>query len=327
MLLKSIKKIFHKITNTKKSEIFNYKRLNQYEKSYEFIELDYAKVAYLERGNGKNIVLFLHGMTEDALNWFYTMEYLYIKNSGFTLVAIDLPGFGQTEVNNDFKINIDNFIQLIRDFIEKKGYEKVTLVGHSLGGQTAALFAHGQPEYVEKLILVDTAGFKRFSTVTSEFFRAMKVPGNLLKKITLFDLLKLLLNNPIFQNKEYYQKIMYEIVMSRKNSLTDYFIERNYKKLSAEGLDRLHAMKQSMDTMLDSQIYIDDKLPELKIPVCFIWGEEDHLVPIRYGYKGYDLISHENKNFYVFRKTGHYPLLERPRDFSEAVFKFVLNID
>jgi pimeloyl-ACP methyl ester carboxylesterase len=129
-------------------------------------------------------------------------------------------------------------------------------------------------------------------------------------------------NKTVLKNKTYFREVMYEMAFVRKNRLTEYFIERNYNKLIEEGLDRVNIIKKSMNAMLDMNMYIDDKLPEIKVPVCFVWGEDDQLVPIRYGYKGYDLIPHDNKKFFVFQKTGHYPSMERPRDFAEVIFKF-----
>lgn len=307
------------------NKVFINQKLGDYEKSYKFEKLVESELnmAYLERGEGKNVILFLHGMTEDALNWFYSMEFLYIKSKDFRLIAVDLPGFGQTK-GADLKIELDFYANAVKEFLDKKKIEKVMLVGHSMGGHTALLFYKYFPDMVDSIALAANAGFRRVGDFTSKILKALPVPGLFLKNVSLLDWFKLLNNNAVLQNLEYFKKIMYELVMSRKNSLTEFFIERNYERLVDDGLDRINITKKAMDAMMESKYFIDDILSDLEIPVAFIWGEDDYLVPLRYAYKGYDLIKHENKELFVFKKTGHYTLLERPREFAEVLFKFCM---
>lgn len=317
-------KIFKINKEPKKETLFINRQLGHYAKDFQFLSVQDYEVAYLERGEGSDTILFLHGMTEDALNWFYTMEYLFIKSASFKLLAIDLPGFGQTKTPDNFKISIDKYVEVVLGFLEEKNIESVTFIGHSLGGQTAANFAYLYPHKVKQLILVDAAGIRRFGSMAAGFFQALPIPGKLLKQFAFFDWFKMMGSETLLKDKKYFQKMMYEIAMTRKNSLTEFFIDRSYQHLLEGGLNRVNAIKEAMDAMLESQFYIDEKLSTLSCPVDFIWGEDDQMIPVKYGYQGYDMIKHDKKKFYVFRKTGHYPLLERPRDFSETVFKFLM---
>lgn len=316
--------LFGRLRPEKRERIFITRQLSSYEESYLFMQLPYAKVAYLERGEkGNEKILFLHGMTESAMNWFYTMEYLLVKSNRFHLIAIDLPGFGKTEINIQKVSRLSEYIRLIKDFLDQKGWEKVTLVGHSLGGQTAGLFAYHFPERVNKLILVDSAGLRRFPGITSSLMKAMPIPGNLLKQVSLLDWVKILANSSFMKDEKYFRKMMYETAMVQKNTITEYFISKNHQKLIQDGVTRVQVIKNAMDAMLEKSSYIDEKIKELKMPICFIWGEKDLLVPLKYGITAYESIPHDKKKIYVFKKTGHYPPLERPRDFADIIYRFL----
>jgi pimeloyl-ACP methyl ester carboxylesterase len=308
----------------KTERLFINKSLTQYEKDHKLLQTKNFQLSYLERGNGPKTIVFLHGMSEEALNWFYTMEYFFIKSNKYRLLALDLPGYGNsTFLQPTMDISIKNYVLALNEFLEEKKIPSVMLVGHSLGAQTAAFFTCAYPDKVNKLVLVASAGIRRFNALSSGLFKSIPMPGTLLKNVSYLDWIKLMTTNSIFlKDINYFKKMMYDMVMTRQNNLTEYFIELNYHKLKKNGLERVNVLKKSMDAMLDSDNYIDDKLPQITAPVCFIWGEKDRMIPIKYGFKGFDLIKHERKKIYVFKKTGHYPLIERPRDFAEVLYKF-----
>lgn len=320
-------KFFRKFFPEKKDKFFINRQMSSYEERYQSIELGSRKIAYLQKGEGKKNILFLHGMTEDALNWFYAMEYLYIRSSGYSMWAIDLPYWGKTEVPVSEKLDIQNYVNLIKDFLDHLEIKKVILVGHSLGGQTAVNFASQYPDYVEKIILTSTAGIRRVGILTSGLFKAMPIPGHIMHQTGILDWFKIMSSGTLLKDKHYFYKAMYDMVMIRRNSITDFFTERNFQRLSSQGLTRVTIIKDAMNTMMDSHYYIEEKLSKLQCPVCLIWGEKDKLVPVRIGFQCYDLIPHSNKRIYVFKKTGHYSVLERPRDFSESLFKFLESVD
>lgn len=316
----------------KSSRLQIHGKLSDYEKEYRYEKLGEITLAYLETGSErKNVTctLFLHGLTEDALNWFYSMEYILHHNKRSHLLALDLPGFGLTQIHQkDYHISIAGYAKLIKNFLAAKQIEKINLVGHSLGGQTAAVFTYLYPQMVEKLVLVDSAGIRRFSnlasgTLSNAIFRPMSLTENWLKKMSLMQWADLMMDKSLVGNERYFKKIMYKIAMEQKNSLTEIFIKRNFQKLGESSMDRINYIKQATMAMLEKDSYIDDKLPYIKVPVLLIWGEGDKLVPLRYGQRGLELIAHDNKELKVIKKSGHYSHLENPREFAKIIYKFI----
>jgi len=264
-------------------------------------------------------------MTEDALNWFYTLEYLNIRTKNLRLIAIDLPGFGNSSVMNE--ISISNYALAVREFLMSKKVEKLTLVGHSLGGQVAVIFANYFKEIVLSLILVATAGMKRFDSITSRIIKSLPIPGAVLHRISLVDLYKFITSNTILLNsKEYFRRLLYEIAMTQRNKLTEMIISRNFEYFKEGGIKRVDVIKKSVEAMLDSRYYIEDKIKELEIPIYLIWGEKDYLVPERYAREILSLIKHSEKELFILKNTGHYPMIERPKDFASLIFKLLIKI-
>ncbi|HOJ50889.1 MAG TPA: alpha/beta hydrolase [Spirochaetota bacterium] len=292
---------------------------------YKYIDTAYGKIGYIEVGEGENNVLFLHGMTEDSLNWFYTIEYINIRSKNFKLIAIDLPGFGKSSVIGD--ISIPNYALAVKEFLSLKNIEKTTIVGHSLGGQVAVIFANYFKDMVDSIILVATAGMKRFDSITTRLLKSLPIPGAVLHRISLIDLYKFILSNDrLLNSNEYFRKLLYEIGMTQKNKLTDIIINRNFKYFKEHGINRVNIVKKSIEAMLDERYYINDKFKDLKMPIFLIWGEKDYLVPERYGREILNLINHESKELFILKNTGHYPMIERPKDFTAIIFKILTKV-
>ncbi|MET7399971.1 alpha/beta hydrolase [Dactylosporangium sp. NPDC005572] len=106
------------------------------------------KLAYDDHGSGPAVVL-LHGGGSGRATW-----------SGFTgslrycrIIVPDLRGHGDSPQAADYPLSghADDVIELL----DHLGLDEVALVGHSLGGYTAALVAQRQPARVTRLVLED----------------------------------------------------------------------------------------------------------------------------------------------------------------------------
>src|SRR5690606_29193979 len=83
----------------------------------------------------------------------------------FECHLIDLPGFGKSEGISG-KVTAEKIANWVKNYIEEQKWEKVTLMGHSMGGGVALCFAYMYPNYVQNLILLDQGHLRipRFPT-------------------------------------------------------------------------------------------------------------------------------------------------------------------
>ena len=128
------------------------------------------RLAYRVAGEGPPIVL-IHGITSDAGVWERVMPGLARSN---TVIAPDLPGHGCSDKpKGDYSLGAHACC--VRDLLLELGYERATLVGHSLGGGIAMQFSYQFPEMCERLVLVDSGGLGREVSV---LLRAASLPGS-----------------------------------------------------------------------------------------------------------------------------------------------------
>src|SRR5246127_182759 len=111
------------------------------------------KRAYRIAGSGPAILL-IHGIGDNSTTWNAVQAKLAER---FTVIAPDLLGHGQSDKPRaDYSIAA--YANGMRDLLSVLDIERVTVVGHSLGGGVAMQFAYQFPQLVDRLILVGAGG-------------------------------------------------------------------------------------------------------------------------------------------------------------------------
>ena len=121
------------------------------------IPVPWGAIRGLQFGNpGGHPWLGLHGWLDNAATWTSLAPHL---PPGVCLVAVDLPGHGQSDElpPGVHYHDIENIAHIHRAVTHLQ-WKKFTLLGHSLGGGLAALYTAAFPELVESLIMIDMAG-------------------------------------------------------------------------------------------------------------------------------------------------------------------------
>jgi pimeloyl-ACP methyl ester carboxylesterase len=116
------------------------------------------KIAYQEWGSPDNPpLLALHGWLDNSASFENIAP--YITKLGYRLVGMDFPGHGHSgwRPPNTVYSFID-FLADIAAFADEMGWEKFSIIGHSMGGGLASLFAGTFPDRVDKLILIEALG-------------------------------------------------------------------------------------------------------------------------------------------------------------------------
>jgi pimeloyl-ACP methyl ester carboxylesterase len=118
------------------------------------VEVFGQKIHYLEAGSGPNVIL-LHGLGADANNW--VMNTAALAKS-FHVFVPDQIGFGESD-KPPINYRVGTLVDFLDGFYKKVGITKATVVGNSLGGWTAIAFTLAHPDKVERMVLVDSAGY------------------------------------------------------------------------------------------------------------------------------------------------------------------------
>lgn len=112
-------------------------------------------LAHYVFGSGKDII-FLHGWGGSSVSFLGTAKALAY---GHRVTLVDFYGFGDTpEPSKPF--NLDDCARAVGQIIRNKCMSGAVVVGHSFGGRVAVRLARMYPSYVEKLVLIDSAGLR-----------------------------------------------------------------------------------------------------------------------------------------------------------------------
>ena len=133
-----------------------------------------VEVNYSEIGEGKETLIFLHGWGQNIAMMEPLAKY-FVKE--YKIFIIDLPGHGESS-EPTFAYNVDNFVEVLREFIVTKKIDNPILIGHSFGGKVSLLYAS---KYETKKLIMLACSFKKeieklsFKTKMLKF--AKKIPG------------------------------------------------------------------------------------------------------------------------------------------------------
>src|SRR6516164_6474551 len=108
----------------------------------------------IHRVGDKAPIVFLHGFGSTKEDYADIVRYAQFE--GHPFIAYDAPGCGETHCADLSKVGIWFLVDTALAVLERFGFSRFHLVGHSMGGLTALMLAHQHPERV--LSFVDIEG-------------------------------------------------------------------------------------------------------------------------------------------------------------------------
>mgnify|MGYP001250107468 FL=1 len=253
----------------------------------EMVRVGSTNVRILSGGEGEPL-LFLHGANGGG-KWLPALEKLA---QHYRVMAPEHPGFGKSD-EPEWLEEMYDLVLFYDEFLKHYKLDKVHLVGHSLGGWLAAEFAVAYPDRLRSLTLIAAPGI----------FVEGVIPGDNF----MWNREELIRN--LFYDQELAEQILSqelsseEVEMSVKNSETT---------AKLVWVPRWHNKK------------LKKRLGRIQAPTLIVWGKEDKLFPLEYGYAWEKLIS--GAKLAVFEQCGHSPHIEKTEPFVESVTTFIQNI-
>ena len=124
------------------------------------------QIHYVEAGKkGRQIALLIHGWSS---SWYATSPLLGQLVQRFHVIAIDLPGYGQSPPLKE-SATIPKYAELLAKLIGQISHGPVVLVGHSMGGMISLTLALSHPVLVERMVLLSPTISGRLSTAINLF--------------------------------------------------------------------------------------------------------------------------------------------------------------
>lgn len=260
------------------------------------------KINYVDLGDPASLpVVFIHGLAGCWQNW---LENLLPFASRYRVIALDLPGFGQSEMPLD-GITIPGYARIVNTFLGQLGVTRAAVVGNSMGGQIGVQLALDYPELVQSLVPVSPAGL----ATTLKNPAPAKVAGRVLDAVMRDSLQR----RTFFVRRPGLRRVALLAVTAHPEKLRS---ELCYELMWGAGKpgfqDALYAVTSHS---------FRARLGEISAPSLFVWGRDDRLITSRDAARYTKLIPDARK--IVIRDTGHMAMLERPAWFNSVVPEFI----
>jgi pimeloyl-ACP methyl ester carboxylesterase len=136
------------------------------------IDVGGRRVHVVELGSGP-VLLLVHGFGAST----YDFEEAAIEPlaKSHRVIAVDLYGFGWSERSDDFRYGWTLWADELYGTLDSLGVERASVLGHSMGGAVAAVFAARHPERIDRLVLAD-ALYPAEPGETPVVFRILQTP-------------------------------------------------------------------------------------------------------------------------------------------------------
>ena len=260
------------------------------------IHVNGLRIEYLEGGKGDTLVL-LHGFGANKDNWTRFAKHL---TSHFRVIALDLPGFGESSSAPDGVYTIRVQAERLKAFLKALGIKSLHLGGNSMGGNIAGAYASLYPEDLKSLLLIAPGGI--VSSEPSEMYLRLK-DGK---------------PNPLVaESIEDYERLL-DFVFVKKP-----FIPRAIKKhLIQEAIEH-----QSLNRKIFKQLRssndppLEDMLKGVPVPTLIVWGGQDRVLHVS-GAKILKAIM-PNAKTEVMNAVGHLPMIEKPEETAALYSGFI----
>ncbi|HXQ59574.1 MAG TPA: alpha/beta hydrolase [Acidimicrobiales bacterium] len=273
---------------------------------YNFFTIHGYRRAFLSAGQGPPLLL-IHGIGDSSSTWLPVVESFA---GDHRVIAPDLLGHGLSDKPRaDYSVAA--YANGMRDLLSVLDIDRVTVVGHSLGGGVAAQFGYTFPERCERLVLVGTGGIARSVSV---LLRLAAAPNA--------DLFMPTFGSPVFKfgarMAAHGLRILgtdlgrdTEEILKVFDALPDAASRRAILRTLRSGVD----WRGQVITMLD-RAYLAEGMPTL-----LLWGAHDAIIPVEHAYLAAEALP--GSRLEIFEDAGHFPHRSDPERFVSVVRSFL----
>ncbi len=275
------------------------------------IELHGQRVSYRTAGSGPALLL-LHGIANSSDTWSRVAPLL---SERFTVIAPDLLGHGESSAAPRGDYSLGAHASGARDVVTALGHERVTVVGHSLGGGIAMQYAYQFPERTERLVLVSSGGLGREVHLV---LRAASLPG-------ADYVLPALTSRRLVDLGREVGGLLDRVGLRPAPDIA--VLARGFAELDSADARRafLHTVRSVIEPG-GQRVSANDRLAlAALLPTLIVWGERDSIIPVAHGEAAHEAMP--GSRFEVFEDASHMPQESQPHHFAAVLADFCESTD
>jgi pimeloyl-ACP methyl ester carboxylesterase len=266
-----------------------------------FVDTTCGRVFVHRAGRGEPLVI-IHGFF--CSHWYFrrVLDRLAEKHD---VIALDLPGFGESDRPAPDKFNYDlpAFTGIVAEVMDALGVARADVLGHSMGGGVALTLAARRPERVGRLVLC----------CATVYPLPLPVEGKLL----LQPVVGPLLYKHAFRKADI-KRLMIRDEVRDPRFADDEFIDYYWARFNRPGgRDATYACILTLAGLDPSSA----DPGRVTAPTLILWADEDRVVPLAHGKRLQRAIA--GAELRVVPASGHMPFIERPEEFLRQLEPFL----
>ena len=239
----------------------------------------------LRNGPHVPVIVFAHGVAGNHGSWYQQVP---VFSKSYRVITFDHRGFGRSP--DEEGKGRAGFVEDLAELLDGLEVERACLVGQSMGGGTGVGFAGRYPARVSALVISDSFfGIDLPEKIQTRFDEARAQADRLTKMERVL--------GTAFRESEPERMSLYQELAS--------FNDTNRHTLTGEW----------------GKLYSPDQLQQLGVPILFVVGEEDPLVPAKLVHEVSAMI--EGSFAVEISGSGHSPYFEKPTEFNDSVLSFL----
>jgi pimeloyl-ACP methyl ester carboxylesterase len=259
-----------------------------------------VRIRYVRAGQGPPVLL-IHGFGSSLYTWKDVVPALARTHE---VVALDLPGFGWSDQPLDLSLEL--YPRVVEGLLDELGLPRVSLVGSSLGGAVACWVAADAAGRVDRLVLLDAAGFNLDPADRPPMVRLTSHPvaEAVLSRLPLTRLLVTAGLRQVFHDDTF-------VTEERVNEYL----------AAARRPGTLRSLRSLMASSPGRSEEFAARLSQIEAPTLVIWGAEDAWIPLAHADLFLAAIPGARK--VVLPGVGHLPAEEAPAEAARLLLDFL----
>lgn len=231
-------------------------------------------------------IVLLHGFAANKDNWLHFARFL---TDHYRVIALDLPGFGDSD-HPAGSYDVGTQSERLADILETLELGPAHLLGNSMGGHIAALFAARHPERTRSLALFANAGID--APNSSELFQRLRHDG---------------VNPLVVRQPEDFQRLLEFVFVE-----PPYLPESLKDHLARLAITNRAHYERVFQQLVERYIPLEPELPKILAPTLLLWGEQDRVLDSSSIQVMGPLLKQSTT--VLMPGVGHAPMLERPEE-------------
>ncbi|MDY6905747.1 MAG: alpha/beta hydrolase [Thermodesulfobacteriota bacterium] len=266
-----------------------------------YLDMEGMTLHYRDEGEGP-VLLLLHGVCASLHTWDGWVDEL---KHHYRLIRLDLPGFGLSSLHDKRIYNRAVAVRLMDRLCGQIGLKRFSIAGNSLGGYLAWTYAAAHPEKVEKLILIDPAGFPMSLPWVLRF-----ATHPFVRPFARFSMPRLFFNLAV--NQAYGERAKIKRSVRRR-----YFELAMRNGGKRDYIDIFMILKKELRSA-----DVAEGITKITAPALVMWGEADAWIPhAQYFHQWRQVLP--NGHFITYKGAGHVPMEEIPIKTARDAHRFL----